>query len=356
MIYAEDEAQCKKLVHVANEHNLRPPIVLLSSKKLDLDGLEITPFDEFSAAPSGTSVDQEMQESVRNLKPDAMATIVYTSGTTGSPKGVVLTHNNLVSEVRGLISYVHIDNNDTTLTFLPFAHIMGRVESMIGIFAGWTLGFAESVNSVAQNITELKPTILVSVPRIYEKIFSKIQSEVANSPTLQKGIFAWAVSVGKSYVKLKAELQPIPVSLEIKYRVADSLVFKKVRNKLGGNIRLTVSGGAPLSRDLCEFFHACGIQILEGYGLTETTAAVAVNPRAASALVPSGSRCLNRRSGSRQMAKSWFVAPSSSRNTSITRPRRKESLNSEGWFSTGDIGEIDDRGYLKITDRKKSSL
>lgn len=346
-VIAEDAEQYTKLLEAFK--TITPvPVVLIQQ-----DGQEGTV--SFEEASKTTPDAEEMEKISTSLKSEDLATIVYTSGTTGQPKGVELTHDNILSELRAVIQEVDFTANDTCLTFLPFAHILARLESLIPVLAGNNLAFAESIETLAKNMTEAHPTILVSVPRIYEKVYAKIQTGVENGPPLKKKMFEWATVVGREVARLRSDGRPLPLTLAAKYKVADRLVFSKVRERMGGRIRFTISGGAPLSAELCEFFHACGIKILEGYGLTETTAAITCNhPNAyqfGSVGQPLSGVELRIAEDGEILARGPQVFKRYHKNEEATL-----EVFSGDWFHTGDIGEIDDRGYLRITDRKKELI
>jgi len=356
LVFAEDEAMIKKLEAAFNLKKLSIPVVSFSYPVSPINETPPLFFEEFAAPLSNKTVEEEFKKNADSILPENVASIVYTSGTTGQPKGVVLTHFNFLAELRAIIQNFTFTAEDTTLAFLPFAHILGRVESLLPLISGTTLAFAENLNTLPQNLTEVKPTVLVSVPRIYEKIYTKIQSEVASQPKYSQSIFNWAVGVGRRVAKLNSERQPIPFPLELKYKIADQLVFSKIREKFGGKIRLTVSGGAPLSPDLCEFYHASGIKIIEGYGLTETTAAISVNrPEDFSFGTvgkPFGNIEFRFGADGEIQTKGDMIFREYYKNPQSTA----EVFTDDGWFCTGDIGEITKRGFLKITDRKKELI
>jgi len=203
------------------------------------------------------------------LQPDTVASICYTSGTTGEPKGAILTHGNFLAEVEAVTKIIVIQKGYVSLAFLPLAHILARAVQFYHLSQGYTMAFAESIERLADNIQEVKPQFIVTVPRIFEKIYERIISQVhSSSPTKQK-LFSWAKRVGEEYSESKQRGEPPPVSLSIQYLLARRLVFAKIRERLGGRMVFAVCGGAPLAREIAVFFHAAGIMILEGYGLTE---------------------------------------------------------------------------------------
>ena len=356
LIFAEDEAMIKKLEAAFTLKKLSIPVVSFSSPVSSINNVPPISFDDFSAPIQNKTIEDEFHKVVASILPDNIASIVYTSGTTGQPKGVVLSHFNFLAELRAIIQNFTFTPDDTTLAFLPFAHILGRVESLLPLISGTTLAFAENINTLPQNLIEAKPTVIVSVPRIYEKIYSKIQSEVSTKPKYSQSVFNWAISTGRQVARLRSEQKPIPLPLEMKYKIADQLVFSKIREKFGGRIRLTVSGGAPLAANLCEFFHAAGITIVEGYGLTETTAAIAVNRpddfSFGTVGKPFGNIEFRFAPDGEIQTRGDMVFREYYKNPAAT----SEVFTDDGWFCTGDIGEITQRGFLKITDRKKELI
>ncbi len=285
---------------------------------------------------------------------DDMATILYTSGTTGQPKGVVLAHRQAISEVHDCFNYVGVTSADSALTFLPYAHILGRIEHWGAAYIGYTLAFAESIDKIRSNLLEIHPTIMVAVPRIFEKIYSSVWAQVESNIATNK-IFRWALAVGLRVADHKLKHEPIPLTLYAPYQLAKTLALHKVTELFGGKLRFAISGGATMPRDIANFFHACEILILEGYGLTETTAAITVNApfdyRFGSVGKPVGDVELRIAEDGEILVKSDKVMKEYYKNDEAT----KESF-SERWFHTGDIGEILSSGDLKITDRKKDLI
>ncbi|KHD89243.1 MAG: long-chain fatty acid--CoA ligase [Bdellovibrio sp. ArHS] len=288
------------------------------------------------------------------LKPEDMATILYTSGTTGRPKGVVLTHLQAFSEVSEAFPFAGANEKDVTLSFLPYAHILGRIEHWGHLYIGFTMAFAESLEKIRGNLTEIKPTLLVSVPRIFEKIYAAIWAQVQTQPLKMK-VFTWALDVGRQVGEYKLSGQILPLDLLLKYELARKLVLGKITEAFGGRLRFAISGGAPISKDIALFFHSAGILILEGYGLTETTAAVTVNTpfnyRFGSVGRPIGEVKIKIADDGEILVKSDKVMKEYYNN-----PEATKEVFTDGWFHTGDIGEILPGGDLKITDRKKDLI
>lgn len=288
-------------------------------------------------------------------KSSELATIVYTSGTTGVPKGVQLTHEQIMSEIEDVFKVLDVSDKDASLTFLPFAHILGRVEHWGHVHIGWMMGYAESIDRIKNGLLEIKPTFLVAVPRIFEKVYNGIVSK-AEAQKTKKKIFHWALKVGLQVSDAKSSKRSIPLPLLVEYQLARKLVFDKLIEGLGGRLRFAFSGGAPLSKEIARFFHAANIYLLEGYGLTETTAGIFVNSlydyRFGTVGKPIGDTHVKIADDGEILVKSKKVMVGYYKNDSATR----EVLSEDGWFATGDIGELTPDGFLRITDRKKDLI
>jgi long-chain acyl-CoA synthetase len=285
---------------------------------------------------------------------DDQATFVYTSGTTG-PKGVVLTQRNLVFESACLAPVMDAGPSDETLLFLPMAHIFARVGYLGFLELGYTICFAESIDRLMGNLPEVKPTFVFSVPRIYEKVYDKVVSGVQKGSRLKRWIFAYSMAIGRVVSRRLQAGKWVPPWLDIPFQVAEMLVFNKFRKAFGGDVRFFISGGAPLPREIAEFFHAGGMTILEGYGLTETTAASHLNKLddfrfgTVGPTLP-GVECKIAQDGEILLKGPNVFAGYHN------RPEATAEALVDGWFLTGDIGEIDPDGKLRITDRKKDLI
>lgn len=293
------------------------------------------------------------------VRPDDLATLIYTSGTTGDPKGVMLTHANIGSNVatcaREIFSLLGPD--DAVLSFLPLCHVFERMGGQfVMLKRGVTIAYAESIESVAQNLLEIQPTILVSVPRIYEKVMGKVRDKVAAAPPARQKLFAFAERTGRAVFDARQAGESVSPWLALKYKIADALVLRTVRAGLGGRIRIAVSGGAALPKEIGLFFGSMGLTILEGYGLTETSPVISVNtPK-------------NNRTGSVGKPIDGVEVRIAGDGEILTRgphvmqgyfnkpEATAEVIDHQGYFHTGDIGRIDEDGYLYITDRKKDLI
>ncbi len=296
-------------------------------------------------------------------KPEDPLTLIYTSGTTGEPKGAVLTHGNLFSNaVSSLEALPALGPKDRALSFLPLTHIFERMAGHYALFhLGIAIYYAESVASVGADMLLAKPTVLCSVPRIYEKIFARIEEGIDGGPWLNRAIFTWAIGVGRKVAPLLYENKKPSGFLALKYAWADKLIFAKVRNHMGGQLRFAVSGGAPLSPHIMEFFWVIGLPILEGYGLTETSPVITVSRlgmvKPGSVGVPlyelwDGKSFVKIEEDGEIVCRGPNVMTGYWNNPAATA----EAIDAEGYFHTGDIGAFDEKGRLSITDRKKELL
>ncbi len=288
--------------------------------------------------------------------PGQLASLIYTSGTTGEPKGVMLTHMNFCSNVHDVGYDFHLDPaTDIALSFLPLAHVYGRTLDYIYIFGGATLAYVESVDAVAQALLEVRPTITAAVPRFFEKIYARLVEQGSKTRGVKKMLFDWAMRVAEMSAQWRADQRHPNFIVTLQRRLADALVYRKIRAGMGGRLRLISSGGAPLSKDLAEFFWAVGIPIYQGYGLTETSPIVSSNypdNRMGSSGKPIPNVQVRVAEDGEILVKGPCVMQGYYKNPEATR----EVLTEDGWFRTGDIGHVDKDNYLFITDRKKDLL
>jgi long-chain acyl-CoA synthetase len=291
------------------------------------------------------------------IKPDDLASLIYTSGTTGDPKGVMLTHGNFVSNVQAVLRAVPIGPDDVFLSFLPLSHSFERTAGYyVAIHGGARIAYAESIDKVRDNLPEVRPTIMCSVPRLYEKMYAGIREKVQKSSLFRRRIGEWAFGVGRAWSEATlAGRAPGPL-LSLQRAIAERLVFAKIREILGGNFRFAVSGGAPLAREIALFFHSLGLIILEGYGLTETSPVISCNRldalRPGTVGKPVEQVEVKIAADGEILVRGPNVMKGYYRNEKATN----EVLEPDGWFHTGDVGEFDAQGFLRITDRKKDLM
>lgn len=290
------------------------------------------------------------------LEPADDLTIIYTSGTTGEPKGVVTTHGHYLFIIASSLAAIPVNEDDVALQFLPLAHSFGRLEHFVVVAKGYVCAFARSIETLSADLQAIRPTMLFSVPRVYENAYRRIHNRVESGSAVKQGLFRWAVSVGKRYNEAARRGDPISPWLRIRHRLADALVLSKVRQGMGGRLRLAISGGAPLSDSIADFFQGLGVWIVEGYGLTETSTVTHANRidryRVGTVGLPmDGVECRIADDGEilirgANVMKGYLKDPAAT----------VEAIDAEGWFHTGDVGQIEDGGFLRITDRKKDLI
>jgi long-chain acyl-CoA synthetase len=324
-------------------------------------------FEGADADPSGLTLEQlidlgaaaqqqpSFDERIATVGKYDWASIIYTSGTTGDPKGAILNHWNFVSNVTSTLKSFDIGPNDRCLSFLPLSHVLERMGGYYTmLYAGATIAYAESVDTVPQNLLEVAPTVMVSVPRLYEKMYARILDAVTAGSPVKRAMFFWAIQVGKKYVHEHLEKR-LKGMTKMQYGIADRLVFRKLKARTGGKLRFFISGGAPLARDIAEFFYAAGLPVLEGYGLTETSPVIAVNTfehfRFGTVGKPIPGVTVQIADDGEILCKGPNVMLGYYKKPDLTN----EALDGE-WFHTGDIGYLDDDGFLTITDRKKDII
>ena len=291
----------------------------------------------------------------KNVQMEDPITVIYTSGTTGQPKGVLMQQQALVSEVSETFGLFQISENQTSLSFLPYAHVMGRIEHWGSCCKGYRLAFAESIETLKNDLADIKPDFLIAVPRIFEKIYAGVLNQIETKP-MKKKIFLKALAVANKINYFRQTKQSAPISLILQHEILSKIVFAPVRQAFGGKLRFAISGGAPLGAELGQFFANMNIQILEGYGLTETFAAVTVNTQSQWQLGtvgrPIGDVEIRFDDDGEILVKSKKNMLEYYKNPEAT----KAAFTEDGYFRTGDIGQLTSDGFLKITDRKKDLI
>ena len=314
----------------------------------------------------------EIKKRTKAIKPSDISTLIYTSGTTGEPKGVMLTHDNIVSNIVNTLSMLDLNDQDRSLSFLPLCHSFERTGGYYGMLSvGAEIFYAESIDTVSKNLLEARPSVVISVPRLFEKIYNLVLKSVQEAGGSKQKIFNWATKVGLDYVKGKRGFTSIQLA------IADKLVFSKLRERFGGRVKLFISGGAALPADIGNFFAAAGMRIVEGYGLTETSPVMTINPGGKQRygtvghVIPGVTVAIQKVDNNKIIAElsgNQYPSNLSSAEGEILckgpnvmqgywgkKKETKEVIDNDGWFHTGDIGKFD-QGYLMITDRLKHMI
>lgn len=346
--------QFNKVKKILNAVKSLKKIIVISEKGVELekDVLSYT-----HVCQMGADINKKQPDFKNKIKPKInpsnLLTIIYTSGTTGNPKGVMLTHSNLVSNIKSASQVITLSDTDVLLSFLPLCHSFERMAGYYTAFAsGSTIAYAESVESVRDNLAEVKPTIMTSVPRLFERIYNRVHRQVEEGPPMKRKIFNWALSTGRKYTVAKKHGFVSP-ALAIKHRLADKLVFHKLKTATGGRIRFFVSGGAALGREYGEFFEAVGLQIIEGYGLTESSPVITANRLDDYKFGSVGKPIPGVEVKIAEDGEILARGPNIMKGYWNNKHATEESIDNDKWLHTGDIGVFDAEGFLIITDRKK---
>lgn len=354
LVFASTPEQLGKLLEIRDSCPDLQWIVVMDPPDGDLPDRVMTWSDFLERGREGAAAEAEdhFRERVLSILPEDTATILYTSGTTGEPKGVVLTHRNLRSNVDACTQVLPIGEGDETVSFLPLSHVFQRMVDYLLFSVGCTINYARSLELVAEDLKLVRPTVVVSVPRLYEKVYARITGATG----LRGRLVQWAREVGEAWAAEKLAGREPGGVLKVVYGLADRLVFRKIRDAVGGRLRYFVSGGAPLSPEINRFFYSAGILILEGYGLTETSPVTNVNSpehfRIGTVGRPVPGTEIRIAGDGEILVRGPQVMKGYYRNEEATR----EAITEDGWFHTGDVGELDDEGYLRITDRKKDII
>ena len=359
LVFAENLAQYQKLASIRDQlPNVRKVILFEGAETLD-DDPWVMSLDALRRLSNRAAAEADAfaAERAAAIAPTDLATLVYTSGTTGQPKGVELLHSTLIAQINGVRAMMEtIHPGDVDVLFLPLAHVFGREEHLAGHDRGLETVVISSLDDLAETLRETHPDLLFSVPRVYEKAYAAILAKAAAGSHTQQRIFNWATRIGHEAAMRREKGQRVPAGLRMRERLADRLVFKKVRAALGGKIKFSITAAAPLDKSILEFFNAAGVLLLEGWGMTETSGGFTLNTvknyRFGSIGRPYPGHQLRIAEDGEILVKGPCVFRGYHENPEATA----EALDSEGWLHTGDVGEVDGDGYVYIRDRKKDLI
>jgi long-chain acyl-CoA synthetase len=354
-IFVSTADQAKKIASIRHLVPGLEHVIGFAATKADGCDLTLAELEALGAQDDTTERAVRFKEDALAVTPDQLITLIYTSGTTGSPKGVMLTQDNVHSNVQGVRPLMPANTADTALSLLPLSHIFERTGDYFLFANGVRVAYAESIDTVPVNMSEIKPSLMMAVPRLYEKIYARVLENAIAGGGLKKRIFFWAKAVGERFADEQLAGRQPGGLLAFQYGIADKLVFSKLRERTGGNIRFFISGGAPLSPEIAKFFYAAKLIILEGYGLTETSPVISANMLGAYKLGFVGRPIAGVEVRIARDGEILTRGPHIMRGYYNNETATSEAISSDGWFHTGDIGMIDD-GYLRITDRKKDII
>jgi len=353
--FVADAEQYAKVAETRADIPALRHVILFEGESADAGTMTLSAVERLGAAAEARTPNYERD--ARAVKPGDLATLIYTSGTTGDPKGVMLTHGNFTSNVLASLPRLPVGPEDSAVSLLPLSHSFERLCGHYALFhAGVTIAYAESIELVAANMQEVHPTVVLAVPRLYEKIYGRVLENAMAGSSLKRRIFFWAKRNGEAWAELVLAGQPVPAGLGLKRAIGDRLVFSKLRERTGGRIRFFVSGGAPLSADIAKFFYAAGLPILEGYGLTESSPVICVNPVGKPKLGTVGPAIAGVEVRIAEDGEVLARGPNIMKGYHNKPDATREAVDADGWLHTGDIGELDADGYLRITDRKKDII
>ncbi|HEV2405590.1 MAG TPA: long-chain fatty acid--CoA ligase, partial [Ktedonobacterales bacterium] len=358
-LFIEDHTQYDKLQSIRNEIPGVQKVIMFGDAEQVAGDPWTMSFDALLAlsprAPA--EADALAAERAAAIRPEDRLTLVYTSGTTGRPKGVLHTHASFLAQLVGVRAMLDVDAEGMVdLLFLPLSHVFGREEHLAGVDRCLNTYVSRTSNDLAAELRSVKPELLFSVPRVYEKAYDAVIARVEAGPASRKRIFYRALNVGRAVLRRQQAGKRVPLTLRLRYRLADKLVFHKVREALGGNLKYAVTAAAPLDLNILEFFNAAGITLLEGWGLTETSGGFTLNKASERRLGTLGRAFpgheLRIADDGEILARGPCIFPGYNNNPEATA----EAIDAQGWFHTGDIGSLDKYGYLRITDRKKDLI
>jgi long-chain acyl-CoA synthetase len=349
IVFVSSEHQLRKVQEILPQTQVKKIVVMDRIQLAGNTSASIALMDEFMTTGPLT-LDPQSERVARSLQPDDLATIIYTSGTTGVSKGAMLTHGNMASNIAFSLLGFDMHPGHRCISFLPLSHVTARHVDFSMLYHGVTLAYCPFIEKLPETLLEVRPTVCVSVPRVYEKIYAKTETTARRFP--KRAIYNWALSVGRAN---KAAVLAGKTPASASWKLANKLVFSKIREGMGGRVETFISGGAPLGRELAEWFATVGIRIHEGYGLTETSPVIAVNTPVNHRIGTVGKVLGNVEVRIAEDGEILTRGPSIFRGY-WNRPEETQSAFQDGWFLTGDIGNLDADGYLSVTDRKKELI
>lgn len=353
IFFLENQAAFDRLKEIFSECKTLDKMIFFDGKGLTAENAITLAELEKSGAELKSAQPELLKELTKAIKINDIATLIYTSGTTGEPKGVMLSHGNIISNVIDCCENFAFTEKDVPLSVLPLSHVFERGAMYLYIYNGMSVYYAESIDKVPENLREVRPTIFVGVPRLFEKVYSKAKLKAVQAGGFKEKIFNWAIEVGKEFAELNDKKQPIPILLAIKHTVADKLVFSKFREGFGNRLRFCITGGAALSNEIYLIFNGAGIAIMQGYGLTETSPVITSSNSMNVRLGTSGKTIRNVKIRFASDGEIEVSGPNVMQGYYNKPEATRDTFTEDGWFKTGDIGELDADGFLKITDRKK---
>ncbi len=353
LVFTGNEFQYKNIEKIVSQG--RPLKLISYDHAIDTDPEFAHSFRKFITIENQAKFSKEISKRLAQIKKHDTTTIIYTSGTTGNPKGVMLTHANLFHQCMAVDKNFTISSRDVSLCFLPLSHVYERMWSYFVFFKGATHTYLEDPKKIIETLKEVKPTAMVSVPRLYEKIFAAVMNAQENASSLKKTLFQRALITGKKYAYAKKNRLPISLGLKLRHKFFDKIVLKKIRDVVGGEKNFFSAGGAPLEQSIEEFFFACGILICQGYGLTETSPMISYNTPDAFKFGTVGKPVPGCRVKIAENGEILVKGPQVMKGY-YNNPEKTSQAIVDGWFRTGDVGEFDSDGFLKITDRIKDII
>ncbi|HUR99698.1 MAG TPA: long-chain fatty acid--CoA ligase, partial [Pyrinomonadaceae bacterium] len=353
VLFLQNKSEYDRIADVLGECGFIEKLIFFDSDGIDIP--DATSLSELEAL--GEKLRSKQPELLPGLtaaiEPADIATLIYTSGTTGEPKGVMLTHANIISNVIDAGEKYDFSIHDISLSVLPLTHIFERSAMYLYVFNGMSVFYAESIDKVPDNLREVRPTIFIGVPRIFEKVYAKAKLKAAQAGGIKEKIFDWSIEVAKEFALVKERREEPSFILSIKHKVADILVFAKLREFFGGRLRACITGGAALPDEIFLIFTGAGIAIMQGYGLTETSPVLTSSNPSELKLGTVGRPIRNTRLRIASDGEVEAIGPGVMLGYYNKPEATRDAFTEDGWFRTGDIGEIDDEGFLRITDRKK---